>query len=104
MRHKKGVSMIKVILALVLMQSTIIQADVKHQIRFCAGKFCGGVLPLTISQELEINQQFAEGNLINMPIQSKEITFQKADLRSTNKQIEVELANSLIVQNNEHGS
>ena len=69
--HKNGFAMIKIFLSLVLMQSVAVQADVKHQIRFCAGKFCATASPLTISQQLEINQQFVEGNLIDKPAYAK---------------------------------
>ncbi len=59
--------MIKIIIVLVLMQSLVVQADVVHHIQFCAGQFCAATAPLSISQQLELNQQFEEGNLVATP-------------------------------------
>lgn len=59
--------MIKVILVLVLMQSLFVQAEVVHHIQFCVGQFCATTAPLSISQQLELNQQFEEGNLVATP-------------------------------------
>jgi hypothetical protein len=56
--------MIKTILLLLLLQSLNVQADVTHHIQFCVGNFCAETTPLTITQQLELNQQFAEGNLL----------------------------------------
>lgn len=44
-----------------------VQADVTHHIQFCAGQFCANSKPLTMAQQLEINQQFEEGNLRREP-------------------------------------
>ncbi len=49
------------------MQSLIVQAEVVHHIQFCAGQFCAATAPLSISQQLELNQQFEEGNLVATP-------------------------------------
>lgn len=59
--------MIKVILVLVLMQSLAVHAEVVHHIQFCVGQFCAATAPLSISQQLELNQQFEEGNLVTAP-------------------------------------
>ncbi|MEE9346177.1 MAG: hypothetical protein V3U88_11280 [Methylococcales bacterium] len=59
--------MIKTILLLLLLQSLSVQADVTHHIKFCVGNFCADTTPLTITQQLELNQQFEEGNLLASP-------------------------------------
>lgn len=49
------------------------QAEVIHRIQFCAGKFCASKAPLTIAQQLELNQQYESGNLISKPLTSNNI-------------------------------
>jgi hypothetical protein len=65
--HKKTDIMIRIILILILMQCLNVQADVTHHIQFCAGQFCANRKPLTMAQQLELNQQFEEGNLRRTP-------------------------------------
>lgn len=66
--HKKQVyKMIKVIAVLILMQCLVVQAEVTHHVQFCAGKFCAATAPLSIAQQLELNQQYEEGNLVAKP-------------------------------------
>ena len=65
--------MIRTILFLILMQSLSVLADVTHHIQFCTGNFCAETTPLTITQQLELNQHFAEGNLLASPIKGLEI-------------------------------
>ncbi len=49
------------------MLSLSTQAEVVHRIQFCAGNFCADSKPLTLAQQLELNQQFEEGNLRATP-------------------------------------
>jgi hypothetical protein len=49
------------------MQCLSVQADITHHIQFCTGQFCANSKPLTIAQQLELNQQFEEGNLRRAP-------------------------------------
>lgn len=58
--------MIKIILFFLLMQTVTVSADVIHRVRFCAGKFCATPSSLNLAQQLELNQQFSEGNLVRL--------------------------------------
>ncbi|MEE9424724.1 MAG: hypothetical protein V3V18_07060 [Methylococcales bacterium] len=66
--------MIKIIIALVLMQSLTAQADVVQHIRFCAGKFCAAAPPFSLSQQLEMNKRFREGSLVAAPTMSSSVS------------------------------
>ena len=65
--HRNSLVMIRTILFLILMHSLNTQAEVVHHIQFCAGNFCTSNKPLTMAQQLELNQQFEEGNLRSAP-------------------------------------
>ncbi len=87
--------MIRIIIALGLMHSLIAQADVVHHIQFCAGKFCAATAPLSITQQLELNQQFEEGNLAEAP------TDNSTSNNGQNNQ--TRLASSLVRKPNQQG-
>ncbi|MCH9697228.1 MAG: hypothetical protein K0U68_03910 [Gammaproteobacteria bacterium] len=59
--------MCKFFLTVILLQAFSVQAEVVHRIQFCAGKFCANTAPLTIAQQLELNQQYESGNLLSRP-------------------------------------
>gem|GEM_PF-4546003 len=83
--------MIRIIIILVLIQPLITEADVVHRIRFCAGKFCATTAPLSISQQLEFNQQFAEGNLrANPSTQATHFREQTKQTASTSKLVSMQ--------------
>ena len=72
--YKTGCPMIKIIIALVLMQSLTAQADVVQHIRFCAGKFCAAAPPFSLSLQLEMNKRFREGSLVTAPTMSSSVS------------------------------
>jgi hypothetical protein len=80
------------------MQSLTVQADVVHRIQFCAGKFCANAAPLTMTQQLEFNQHFNEGNLLAAPSKRESDSIQKNPSLSTHSFAQNKHARSIRTQ------